>query len=265
MTTTTRMAAGAYDDFAPFYDAFTAASDYELWTTHVLALARAHGFRGATVLDVACGTGKSFLPMLERGFDVTGADASPAMLVEAARKAPDVPLVEADVRALPRLGRFDLVTCFDDSLNHLLDEDALAAALTSLGANLGAEGLLLFDLNSLLTYRSTFAVHTVTERDGTVFAWRGAASAGAPPGGRAVARIDVFAPREEDGYERVGVEFEQRHFEPHRVTALLAAAGLECLGVYGVSDDGSHEPEVDETVQLKVMYVAKLAKGGERG
>ena len=44
-----------------FYDAFTAASDYESWTAHVLALAESWLGREA-VLDVACGTGKSFCP-----------------------------------------------------------------------------------------------------------------------------------------------------------------------------------------------------------
>ena len=41
-------------------------------------------------------------------------------------------LVEADMRELPSLGEFDLITCFDDSLNHLPDEDGLAAALRSM-------------------------------------------------------------------------------------------------------------------------------------
>jgi SAM-dependent methyltransferase len=262
VTSTAHATPTGYEAFAPFYDAFTAESDYELWTTHQLELARRYGRTGTRVLDVACGTGKSFLPLLERGFDVTGTDASPAMLAEAARKAPGVSLVEADVRALPRLGAFDLVTCFDDSLNHLLEESDVAAALGSLARNLAESGLLLFDLNTLLAYRTTFAVDAVSERDGIVFAWRGESSADAAPGCRASVRIDVFAGR--DGcWERHAVAFEQRHFPPHRVTALMAAAGLECLGVHGALADGSPVPDVDESAQLKVLYAARLAKGGD--
>jgi hypothetical protein len=33
--------------------------------------------------------------------------------------------------------------------------------------------------------------------------------------------------------------------------------------VYGVLADGSPVSEVDETAQLKVLYVARLAKGGD--
>jgi SAM-dependent methyltransferase len=263
MTTSAAPALGGYDRLAPLYDAFTAASDYEAWTGHVLALLESHEWSGTTVLDVACGTGKSFLPMVRRGFSVTGCDSSPEMLAEAARKAPAVPLVEADVRALPKLGAFDLITCFDDSLNHLLDELELSAALRSVAANLHERGLLLFDLNTLLAYRTTFAVDSVSAHDEALFAWRGDSAPDAAPGCLAAARIDAFVPAGEHLYERVSTLHEQRHFAPHRVVALLATAGLDCLGVHGVRDDGSHTTELDETQHLKAMYVARLAKGGD--
>jgi SAM-dependent methyltransferase len=263
MTRTALATESAYEGFARYYDAFTAGSDYELWTAHVVELARGHGLAGRRLLDVACGTGKSFLPFLDRGFEVTATDVSPAMLAEAARKAPGVPLFEADVRELPPLGRFDLVTCFDDSLNHLLHEDELAAALVSLASTLAPAGLLLFDLNTLLAYRTTFATDSVSAGDGVVFAFRGDSSPDAAPGCRATAWIDVFSEREAELYERHRAGIEQRHFPPHQVTALLAQAGLDCLGVHGVLADGSHVPEADESTQLKVMYAARLAKGGD--
>jgi SAM-dependent methyltransferase len=262
MTTAAVSIADDYERLAPFYDAFTAYSDYEAWTTHVLALAREHGSRGTRLLDVACGTGNSFIPFVSRGFDVTGTDVSPAMLAAARAKAPGVPLVQADMRCLPAIGEFDLVTCFDDSLNHLLDESDLASALGSMATNLNATGLLLFDLNTLLTFRTTFAVDSVAVHDDTTFVMRGDASADAPPRSIAAVTVDLFAPR--DGlYERFSTRLTERHFPPHRVTALLAAAGLECLGAHGVLDDGSHVPDVDESRQLKAMYVARLAKGGD--
>ena len=184
-----------YDVFARFYDAFTCASDYEAWTTRVLELAGCHGLAGTAQLDLACGTGKSFLPFLRRGFQVTGCDSSPAMLAEAAVKAPEATLVYADLRELTMLGRFDLVTCFDDSLNYLRDEHDLLAALQGVAANLARHGVALFDLNTLRAYRTTFARDSVTERDGgLLFAWRGESVADAAPGCLAAAEIEVFHP-----------------------------------------------------------------------
>jgi SAM-dependent methyltransferase len=252
-----------YDAFAPFYDAFTAGSDYEAWTRHVLELARRLGLRGTSLLDLACGTGKSFEPFLKRGFDVTGCDISGEMLARAARKAPGVRLVRADLRDLGTFGRFDLVTCFDDSLNYLLGETDLAHALRGVAANLSPAGIALFDLNTLHAYRTTFARDSVVDRDGTVFAWRGESAADAPPGCTAAATIEVFTPRGTELYERIRTRHVQRHFPPDRVRALLAAAGLDCLGVHGARDDGSLDGRVDETRHLKAVYAARPSKGGE--
>lgn len=263
MATTAGRTSTEYDAFAPYYDAFTAGSEYEPWTAHVLELARRHGLRGETLLDLACGTGKSFMPFLERGFRVTGCDSSRAMLAEAARRAPAATLVHADVRALATLGRFDLVTCFDDSLNYLLDESGLAAAFAGIEANLRAGGLAMFDLNSLLAYRTTFARDSVSERDGIVFAWRGSSTRDAEPGCAAEARIDVFAPACGGRYERVATRHAQRHFPRDRVVALLEDAGFECVAVHGVLEDCALVEAADETRHAKVLYTARRVRGGD--
>jgi SAM-dependent methyltransferase len=254
----------AYEAFAPFYDSFTAESDYETWTDQVLALAARNGLRGRAVLDLACGTGNSFLPFLERGFRVTACDASAAMLAVAAAKAPEAELLQCDIRELPSLGGFDLVSCFDDSLNYLPGEADLAAAFAGMARNVRAGGLVAFDLNSLLAYRTTFAADRVSERDGLVFAWRGLGSADGEPGCAAEAQIDVFVPGGDGSYERVVTTHRQRHFPRERVLALLAGAGLECVAVHGVLADASLDEYADESHHLKVLYTARRAEGGER-
>ena len=252
-----------YDAFAPFYDAFTSASDYETWTDEVLEVARGHGLHGTSLLDLACGTGKSFEPLMRRGYEVIACDASPGMLAEASFRAPAAKLLHADLRELPVLGSFDLVTCFDDSLNYLAGEDELAAAFTGVALNLRADGLALFDLNTLRAYRTTFATDSVSEHDGVVFTWRGLGDSDAEPGCSAEARIDVFFARADDAYERVPTRHLQRHFPRERVVELLAGAGLECVAVHGVRSDASLAPVADEDHHLKVLYVARRAEGGD--
>src|SRR4249919_4181068 len=78
-----------YQAMAPVYDDFTAHHDYEGWLTDLLKALERRGLTGRRLLDVACGTGKSFLPMLPRGWQVTGCDLSPAMLALAEEKAGD--------------------------------------------------------------------------------------------------------------------------------------------------------------------------------
>src|SRR3954452_7952521 len=112
-----------YDALAPAYDLLTAGYDYDRWIGEILRWAREHGLRGTRALDVACGTGKSFVPLLEAGFDVVGCDESRATLATAGTKVPEPRAVQRhDMRSLPVLDSFDLITCIDDALNHLLSE-----------------------------------------------------------------------------------------------------------------------------------------------
>ena len=252
----------AYDAFAPFYDDFTAASDYENWTEQVLEAAARHALGGDALLDVACGTGKSFMPFLRRGFRVTACDASAAMLAEAALKAPETRLVCCDMRELPLLGSFDLVTCFDDSLNYLRDDAELLSCLRGIAANLAPDGVLLFDLNTLRAYRTTFARDSVSEHDGTLFAWRGESTPELAPGGPAASQIDVFAAVGDGLYERATSRHEQRHFQRDEVDGLLREAGLRCVAVHGVLDDGQLVDPADEDAQLKILYIARHREGG---
>src|SRR5262249_6156918 len=96
-----------------------------------------HGLRGKRLLDVGCGTGKSFLPMLKRGWDVTGCDISASMVELARTKVGDAALLSVeDMRELPTLGEFDLVWCLDDAVNYLLSVDELERALSGMRQNL---------------------------------------------------------------------------------------------------------------------------------
>ena len=262
---TTDVSPSSYDAFARFYDEFTAGSDYEHWTEQVLAAAAPHGPAGDRLLDVACGTGKSFMPFLRRGRHVTGCDASPAMLAEASLKAPGVELRVSDMRALPALGAFDLVTCFDDSLNYLADGDELLACFRGVTDNLAPRGLFAFDLNTLRAYRTTFACDSVTESGGNVFAWRGQSGPDFAEGDAACATIEIFAPAAGEGlYERVVTRHQQRHHPARQVAALLEVAGLSLVGLHGALDDGRLVDTADEAAHLKVLYIARREGGGRK-
>jgi SAM-dependent methyltransferase len=249
-------AAEAYDAFAPFYDRFTAHHDYELWTSGLLRLADEHGLTGNRVLDAGCGTGKSFLPLLERGFEVTACDHSWAMLDVAASKAGSgVTLHLRDLRALDKLGEFDLITCLDDVANYLTDPDDLAAALAGLARNLRPGGLLLFDANTVATYRDFFRQTAVVEEQRLMMIWRGLADEHFGPGGLASAALDIFSESDDGHWSRTPSRHDQRHHPRATVDRCIESAGLRCLAVYGQDPAVNFEAEVDELRHTKAIYV----------
>lgn len=255
-----RWAERTYEAMAPVYDDFTAHHEYDLWTADLIEILERNGLRGRRLLDVGCGTGKSFLEMLPRGWQVTACDLSPSMLEIAREKAGEkVNLELADMRELPVFGQFDLVWALDDAVNYLLDGDELRAALAGMGANLAPEGLLLFDLNGLLSYRTFFAETEVVERNGRRLVWTGLADAGVEPGSICESRLEIQL---SDGSPAPGVEalfHRQRHFPQTEVLAALADSGLECLEVYGLDAEGEPRRPLDESAHKKVLYVARLA------
>jgi SAM-dependent methyltransferase len=257
-----RSAEEAYEAIAPVYDDFTAHHNYELWLGELLPQLRRHGLRGQRLLDVGCGTGKSFLPMLERGWEVTACDISPSMVELARGKAGEAArLTVADMRDLPVLGEFDLVWALDDAVNYLLGAEELGSALSGMRANLAPGGLLMFDVNTLRTYRTFFAEEQVVERDGLRLVWRGQGSPSATPGSISEARFDVEAGADADGADaKRAVEthvHRQRHFPEAEVLEAMAAAGVTVLEVFGHEEDAVLKQPVDELVHSKVVYIGR--------
>jgi SAM-dependent methyltransferase len=248
----------AYEPFAPLYDRFTAAYDHERWLTAVENLAHEQGLSGRRLLDVGCGSGKSFLPLLARGYEVTACDISPAMVEEARRKAEGRAwVVVADMRALPPLGEFDLITCLDDALNYLLDDGDLEAALASMGSQLAPGGVLVFDTNTLHTYRSVFSTVFAHERDGAFFCWRGEGDPDCGPGSVCAATIEAFAVAHGPWWSRASSRHVQRHYPRSEVLAALDAARLECVALKGQSPGVRVSDEPDESLHTKLIYAAK--------
>jgi SAM-dependent methyltransferase len=249
----------AYAVLAPSYDLLTAEYAYGPWLSAIERLARQHGLAGHRLLDVGCGTGKSFLPLLERGFRVTACDISPEMVALAQRKAgarADVHV--ADMRRLPVFGEFDLITCIDDAINHLLTPGEVADALSGMYDNLAPGGILVFDANTLAAYRQVS--DTVVEDDDRLLCWRGGLAELSAPGGEAEVVIDVFA-RQGDGLWRRSLSRQRhRHHPIDELRELVEEAGLELAAVLGQSPGAVLDAELDEELHGKAVFIAR--RGG---
>lgn len=249
-TVTTR---ATYDAFAASFDEFNTRYDSRGWTAKLLGVAEGAGLAGTRLLDVGCGTGLSFAVPLERGFEITGCDISPAMLARARAKADGrARLVEADMRELPVLGEFDLVWSLNDAMNYLMDEGDLVAALGAMRRNLAPGGLLLFDLNTLAAYRSFWSSRHVVDRgEGRTYVWEGLAD-DVRPGGIFESSFDGAG----EGVHRH--RHRQRHFPVVRALAAIGAARLRTVAVLG-EHQAMLDPGVEEDFHTKAVYVARAS------
>jgi SAM-dependent methyltransferase len=245
---------------APVYDSFTYRNDYETWFGLLLQPLEKHGLRTGRLLDVGCGSGKGFPPMLRRGWSIHGCDVSSAMLEQAKEKTEgEVQLSVADMRELPVFGRFDLVWALNDPINYMLSVEELDQALAGMRRNLGPGGLLMFDTNTTEAYRGFFAEETVIERDGWRLIWRGRSSPDAPPGTIMEASFEA-EPLDDEAGEAIAPELHrERHFSEAELLAALERTGLECLDVFGYTDEEGLRQPLSEIEDYKAIYVARAA------
>lgn len=249
----------AYDDLAPHYDAFTAGHEYERWLAALERVAVEHGHSGRRLLDVACGTGKSFLPMLARGYEVTACDLSPSMVAAAREKVGDAAatLLVADMRALPEVGVFDLVTCLDDAVNYLDSVDELRATLEGFARNLRPGGLAVFDANTLAAFRAAYSETLALDSGGAFFCMRGGSAPDLQPGGAAEVCIEVFSPERDGLFRRTRSHHRHRHHPRDAVECAAAGAGLDLVAALGQSPGVVLSPELDEDAHAKAVYVVR--------
>jgi SAM-dependent methyltransferase len=242
-----------YDSYAPVYDTFNRRYMYRRWTGKLLAKAEEAGMGGKQLLDIACGTGMSAIPMLDRGWEVTGCDISTAMLdVARSKLGTRAELFEADMRDLPDFGEFDLVWAVSDPVNYLFGTDELEASFDGMRRNLAPSGIALFDVNTLVTYATFFSKEIVVEEGGKRLVWQGQQTpAEVEPGMFAEAHFDS-----DDGDPDLKHVHRQRHFGEEEVLGALEAAGLRCISIFGELD-GALTPGVDENHHTKAVYLCR--------
>jgi len=252
----------AYDLIAGHYDGFTAHHDYESWLSSLLPALEVHGLNGTRLLDAGCGTGKSSIPMVDRGWEVTACDNSVEMLRQLRSKVGYRLRIElADLRDMPMLGSYDLILCLGDVLNYCAVTTPLATTLSGLASNLAPDGLLLFDLNTVATYRSFYAEVQEVEVAGQRVTWRGLGDGSAEPGSVAESVMEI-APQE--GKPLTRAVHRQQHVGETDVRQAMAEAGLVCLDVFGQGFDAVLEKPLEETRHTKTIYIARVQNHEEK-
>jgi SAM-dependent methyltransferase len=240
----------AYTRLAGVYDEVVVDPCHGAWAAFLDELFDADGDGVTDLLDVCCGTGLLAAELTERGYRVTGIDASEAMLDRARRLlGPQVPLVRATLPDLPVETTFDAVTCTVDGFTYLAPP-GLHATITALARVLRPGGWLVFDVHTDAMMTLTSARPVVSgEKGGHRFAIRAVVD----PDARACdTRIDVTP-------IGAGSPFSEQHRQyfhrPAEIESALADGGFD---VVVVRDELSDRPADGST--LSATWVARLRR-----
>lgn len=137
-----------YSQLSEYYDLLSQGHDHSK-NQIIEKILKKH--KVETVLDLTCGTGSQALWLSKRGYKVTGADFSPALLEIARDKAQkekiDIKLIEGDMRKI-KLGLFDAVITIFNAVGHLT-KAGFDKALKNINRNLKDGGLYIFDIINL--------------------------------------------------------------------------------------------------------------------
>lgn len=140
-----RSRGASYDAVASLYDRhwgneFSAAAK-AAFDAHLLPRLS----RGASVLDLCCGTGLILAHLEQLGFAACGVDESAKMLAIARPNAPRARLLHDDMATFDAGSQFDAAVSFYNSLNHARSVQHLRGTLVNVANHLTPGGFFLFD------------------------------------------------------------------------------------------------------------------------
>ncbi len=142
------------------YNGFARIYTKRLWPEYSRGMAKLlpellkkYDIRPTSILDLACGEGTFAVEMAKEGYNVTGVDLSPEMLRLAAKKAEkenvSVDFINQDMREINVEGKFDLATCWFDSLNYMLSPEDLEKTFRNVVGALKPGGHFVFDIRTV--------------------------------------------------------------------------------------------------------------------
>ena len=117
--------------------------------------------------------------------------------------------------------------------------------------NVAGDGIVLFDVNTLVTYRTFFSNEIVVHGEEGRLVWQGQLSpADVSTGTFAEARFNA------EGKSDLTSVHRQRHFTETEVLTALDAAGLDCIAQFG-EKEGELTIGIDEDLHSKAVYLCR--------
>ncbi|MBW1605688.1 class I SAM-dependent methyltransferase [Lactobacillus sp. Sy-1] len=239
-----------YSEFAALYDELFDPEMYAKWVQFVRQNAQP-----GSLLDLACGNGRLAIELAQHGFQPAGLDLSADMLAIASQKAVehavDLPLFNGDMIDLVGLPVYQTVTCFDDSICYLADENALGQLFEQVANHLAVDGTFLFDVITPYQTDEVYPGYMYNYHDeDRAFMWR-SYEGDAPHSVEHDLSFFNYNPAK-DAYDEISELHRERTYPLDTYLSQLQAAGFTNVEVS--ADFGTQAPKADTT---RWFFIAK--------
>ena len=156
----------SYKTISYYYDEIMEVIEYDLWVDFVKPYLKPE----IKILDLACGSGTFANSIANLGYKISGLDLSEEIINVAKEKSKmNHNEIEYQVKDMSNFNydeKFDLITCFFDSVN-FLEKNQIKLMFDSVYNNLNDGGYFIFDI---FTYSKMKFFHNTTLKDNLAFA-----------------------------------------------------------------------------------------------
>lgn len=233
-----------YDILGNYYDSLQEGIEPNRWVCFVDELVKKHcssagdGTDGSKLLvDLGCGTGLVSIGLSKLGYDVIGIDRSSVMLSQCQNNADEAQakllLLSQDITEFELYGNADVFVSLLDTVNHVIEIQALQHIFEAVYEYLNAGGVFIFDIGTAKHFEKTLGANVFFQdyEDFTLL-WDNQYDKESKVNEADLILFRKEADESKESYERFDGSIVERYYSVSELEATAKAAGLKLTGVY---------------------------------